>query len=208
VHKKLVVPDHIVVEAMGTETLALHPDGHVWHLSGHAAEVVRRASNGGVEDDSPGVAELVAQGLLAPTSTLNRRHVITGGVAAAGLALSSLALPSVALASSGVHLLKGLLFNSSGKVGFTLTSEFVAAGDAPTDWFPEPKPSSNLSEVSGLTVGDVVVPVDQDSSYVGQQQSNSLTWISDIDFASSASTYTGTFTWSGHRFSVEFVTIT
>jgi len=207
---KASLVDGVLVENVGSSVVVMIPRrGTVVSVSGAQAALLESlVGSAHVEvEHSDALDELVSLGIAEIQGQhrgLSRRSLLAAGSGAVGAGALALALPTAAMASSIVRSLKGIVYNIDGKVVFWVSDEYVAPGDSPADWWPDPKPSSDLSDVSTLTVDGASISLDVGSSSLASNESNSLQWPSTIDYADALSSYTGTFRWAGHHFSVTF----
>jgi len=153
---KYSVTSGVLVERVGDDVMVVVPGNNDFiKLSGEAADVLLRVQAGHTMLGSETVlSELEELGVVTGAG-MSRRGLIKAGAIGAGTGIAVMAMPSVAAASSDVgERISGVYFWIGSEVLFVLDERnyenFDLTLSAP--FFPTPLPSSDVNDVSRLTL--------------------------------------------------------
>lgn len=156
------IADGVLVETIGQEVMVMVPGVTEFiSLTGDAASLVREVQAGLVASAShPALAELIDLGILSIPSGMSRRGLITAGAIGASAGIAVMAMPNVAVAASVQRIaIKGTYKSGTGRFGAYWYFEISSESGLGDEFFPQPAPSSNASDISPLSIKGVSVPV-------------------------------------------------
>jgi len=182
----------VIVENIGDDVVVMVPGStEVIRLSGDGAQLVRALRDGHPVVPTQTVTELVNRGILVSPTGMSRRGLIKAGAIGAGAGITVMAMPNAAVASSIQFIdLIGGWYENLGFYNFELANAFWTP---PID-FPDPMPSTDISDVSKLSIAGTTVDIESSNLDVNNgalfiSWGGAITGFTDGD--------EGTFTWVG-----------
>jgi hypothetical protein len=149
----------------------------------HALRAIEAGHTSGLSTQA--VQSLIDAGIVVTHTGMSRRNLVKAGAIGAGAGIAVMAMPTVAAASSVQYIsLQGGFYTSGSDLVFEISTNFSE--------FPVFQPSTDISDVSGLSILGTTVPVSYDDLTGSPRY---------IGWSAGPPTFTpgtkGTFSWDG-----------